>query len=118
MALTSLRFKNNIIAHVHLDFFQRPAQRSCKIVGTNGTLFCDFNRNIISLYELNKKKWKEIMNLKNYNINDMYVEEIKQLLKCIKTQKKSVNDIDQGLKTLKIALAIQKSAKSRKTVNV
>ena len=118
LALTSLRFKNNIIAHVHLDFFQRPAQRSCKIVGTNGTLFCDFNRNIISLYELNKKKWKEIMNLKNYNINDMYVEEIKQLLKCIKTQKKSVNDIDQGLKTLKIALAIQKSAKSRKTVNV
>ena len=64
------------------------------------------------------KKWKEIMNLKNYNINDMYVDEIKQLLKCIKTQKKSINDIDQGLKTLKIALAIQKSAKSRKTVNV
>ena len=52
----SLRFKNNIIAEVHLDFFQRPAQRSCKIVGTNGTLFCDFNRNIVSLYELNKKK--------------------------------------------------------------
>ena len=114
----SLRFKNNIIAEVHLDFFQRPAQRSCKIVGTNGTLFCDFNRNIVSLYELNKKKWKEIMNLKNYNINDMYVDEIKQLLKCIKTQKKSVNDINQGIKTLKIALAIQKSAKSRKTVNV
>ena len=114
----SLQFKNNIIAHVHLDFFQRPAERSCKIVGTKGTLFCDFNKNTVSLYELNKKKWKEIMNLKNYNINDMYVDEIKQLLKCIKTQKKSVNDIDQGLKTLKIALAIQKSAKSRKTVNV
>jgi len=118
LASISLRFKNNIIAHVHLDFFQRPAERSCKIVGTKGTLFCDFNKNTVSLYELNKKKWKEIMNLKNYNINDMYVDEIKQLLKCIKTQKKSVNDIVQGLKTLKIALAIQKSAKSRKTVNI
>ena len=118
LASISLRFKNNIIAHVHLDFFQRPAERSCKIIGTKGTLFCDFNKNTVSLYELNKKKWKEIMNLKNYNINDVYVDEIKQLLKCIKTQKKSVNDINQGLKTLKIALAIQKSAKSRKTVNV
>ena len=114
----SLRFKNNIIAEVHLDFFQRPTQRTCKIVGTNGTLFCDFDRNIVSLYELNKKKWKEIMNLKNYNINDVYVEEIKQLLKCVRTQKKSVNDIDQGLKILKIGLAILKSAKSRKIVNV
>jgi len=114
----SLRFKNNIIAEVHLDLFQRPAQRSCKIVGTNGTLFCDFNRNIVSLYELNKKKWKEIMNLKNYNLNDMYVEEMKQLLKCVRTQNKSINDIDQGLKTLKIGLAVLKSAKSRKIVNV
>ena len=56
----SLRFKNNIIAEVHLDLFQRPAQRSCKIVGTNGTLFCDFNRNIVSLYELNKKNGKKL----------------------------------------------------------
>ena len=114
----SLRFKNNIIAEVHLDLFQRPAQRSCKIVGTNGTLFCDFNRNIVSLYELNKKKWKEIMNLKNYNINDMYVEEMKQLLKCVRTQKKSINDIDQGLKTLKIGLAILKSSKTNKVVQL
>ena len=58
------------------------------------------------------------MNLKNYNLNDMYVEEMKQLLKCVRTQKKSINDIDQGLKTLKIGLAILKSAKSRKIVNV
>ena len=58
------------------------------------------------------------MNLKNYNVNDMYVEELKQLLKCVRTQKKSINDIDQGLKTLKIGLAILKSAKSRKIVNV
>ena len=58
------------------------------------------------------------MNLKNYNVNDMYVEEMKQLLKCVRTQKKSINDIDQGLKTLKIGLAILKSAKSRKIVNV
>jgi len=118
LASISLRFKNNIIAHVHLDFFQRPAERNCKIVGTNGTLFCDFNKNIISLYKPNEKKWKKIINLKNYNINDMYVGEMKQLLKCVKTQKKSVNDIKQGLETLKIALAIQKSAKSRKTMNV
>ena len=114
----SLRFKNNIIAEVHLDLFQRPAQRSCKIVGTNGTLFCDFNRNIVSLYELNKKKWKEIMNLKNYNINDMYVEEMKQLLKCVRTQKKSINDIDQGHETLKIGLAILKSSKTNKVVQL
>ena len=114
----SLRFKNNIIAEVHLDFFQRPAQRSCKIVGTNGTLFCDFNRNIVSLYELKKKRWKEIMNLKNYNLNDMYVEEMKQLLKCVRTQKKSINDIDQGLKTLKIGLAILKSSKTNKVVQL
>jgi predicted dehydrogenase len=58
------------------------------------------------------------MNLKNYNINDMYVEEIKQLLKCVRTQKKSVNDIDQGLKILKIGLAILKSSKTNKVVQL
>ena len=48
----------------------------------------------------------------------MYVAEMKQLLNCVRTQKKSINEIDQGLKTLKIGLAILKSAKSRKIVNV
>ena len=58
------------------------------------------------------------MNLKNYNVNDMYVEEMKQLLKCVRTQKKSINDIDQGHETLKIGLAILKSSKTNKVVQL
>ena len=58
------------------------------------------------------------MNLKNYNLNDMYVAEMKQLLNCVRTQKKSINEIDQGLKTLKIGLAILKSSKTNKVVQL
>ena len=50
-----LRFKNNIIAEIHLDYFQKPSIRSCKIVGTHGTVYWDSNINNVQLYDVDKK---------------------------------------------------------------
>ena len=51
-----LKFKNNIIAEVHLDFFQKPEACLCKIIGTKGTIIWDSINNEVKMYNFKKSK--------------------------------------------------------------
>jgi predicted dehydrogenase len=117
LASVILRFSNNIIAQLHLDFFQKPDFRCCKIVGTNGTIYWDSENNIVKLYDIKLKKWIEKTNIINYQRNDMYVDEIKYFLDCISKNKNTNNDIDNGISTLKTALDIIESSKSKRLIS-
>ena len=57
-------------------------------------------------------------NNEKFERNDMYVSEILHFLKCVKDRKKTINTIDEGIETMKIALAMKKSSKSRRMVNI
>ena len=113
-----LRFKNNIIAEIHLDHFQKPEFRNCKIVGTKGTIYWDSDTNEVRLFDKSKNKWIKQLNVKNYKRNDMYVNELEHFLKCVIEEKNTVNDLDDGVKTLKIALAVVKSSKTKRVVKI
>ena len=113
-----LRFKNNIIAEIHLDHFQKPEFRNCKIVGTKGTIYWDSDTNEVRLFNKSKNKWIKQLNVKNYKRNYMYLNELKHFLKCVIEEKNTVNDLDEGVKTLKIALAAVKSSKTKRVVKI
>ena len=111
-----MKFNNGVIAEVHLDYFQRPEIRSCKIIGTKGTIYWDSITNEVKLYDIDRKKWKTIHKIKKYDKNEMYVKELKHFINCVDNKKKSINDISQGIYTLKIALAVIKSSKLKKVI--
>jgi predicted dehydrogenase len=113
-----MRFRNDIIAEVHLDYFQKPEVRSCKIIGTKGTIIWNSLDNEVKLYDLKKKKWITKLKIKNYKKNDMYKKELAYFLQCIRQKRKSLNDISQGEYVLKIALGIIKSSKLKKVVTI
>ena len=117
LASVIIKFSNNIIAELHLDFFQKPDFRCCKIIGTNGTIYWDSKDNIVKVYDVKLKKWIEKINIVNYERNDMYVDEMKYFLDCISTNKNTNNDIKNGISTLKIALDIIESSKSKRLVS-
>ena len=117
-AASLLRFKNKIIGELHMDYFQRPDFKSCQIRGTKGEIYWDSDNNCVNIYDMNKKRWKTELEVKNYQRNFSYVEELKHFLKCVKQKKETINDLEQGIDTLKIALAIKKASKLMKAVNV
>lgn len=116
LAAIILKFKNDIIAEVHLDFFQRPDFRSCKIIGTNGTIYWDSGINEVKIYDIKTRMWKIKFKLKKYERNKMYVKEIQHFFNCIKQKKKTINDLEQGIDTLKIVLNIIESSRKRKII--
>jgi predicted dehydrogenase len=113
-----LRFKNNVIAEVHLDYFQQPSARNCKIIGTRGTLTWDIESNTVRFYDVKNKKWIEKLKLPKYDINMTYIKELTHLIECIQSKAKPINDLKEGIYTLKVALDVKKSSKLKKTLSI
>ena len=113
-----LKFKNKIIGELHMDYFQRPDFRSCKIRGTKGEIYWNSDNNSVNIYMMDKKRWKTELEVKNYQRNFSYAEQLKHFLKCVKQRKETINDIEQGIATLKIVLAMKKASKIMKPVRV
>ena len=113
-----LQFKNKITAELHQDFFQGPEYRRCKLKGTCGIISWDSINNEIKFYNNRTKKWEVIMKLKNFENNQMYINEVKHFLKSVKNRRKTFNNLDDGIKIMNIALAIKKSAKYKKIIKI
>lgn len=109
-----LKFKNNTIGEVHLDYFQKPSNRGCKIVGTKGTLTWNISKNTVNFFNNKTRKWQKLFEIKNFDFNNTYIKEIEYFLQCSKNNKKTINDLKQGVQVLKIALKVLKSSRSKK----
>tara|TARA_B110000263_G_scaffold92167_1_gene80561 strand:+ start:1452 stop:2447 length:996 start_codon:yes stop_codon:yes gene_type:complete len=116
-----LKFKNKVVGELHLDYFQRPDFRSCKIRGTKGEIYWNSVNNSVSVYNIKKNEWEikfETGFANNIDTYSSYLEEIKHFLRCVKDRKETINNLEQGIATLKIALAIKKASKIEKSVRV
>ena len=113
-----LKFKNNIVGEIHLDYLQRPEFRSCKIIGTKGTIYWDSTNNEVKIFDIKKKKWIIPLKVKNYDKNKEYVDELSHFLNCVGKKEKSINDLTHGIETLKIALTTIKSSKEKKLLKI
>lgn len=118
LSVMTLVFKNKVIGELHLDYFQRPDFKSCTIKGTKGTLFWDSSSNKVKIFYRSKKSWKIELKVTNFKRNSMYVDELKYFFNCIKKKKKTMNDINDGIKTLEIVLAAKKSSKIGKLLTI
>jgi len=113
-----IQFKNKITAELHLDFFQGPEFRGCKIKGTNGIIIWNSLDNQIKFYNNKKKKWEIIFKLDKFERNQMYIDEIKHFFKCVQKREKTINGLDDGIKTMNIALAMKKSAQTSRNIKL
>lgn len=119
LSIGILKFKNNTIAELHLDYFQKPDFRSCKIIGSDGTIFWDSDTNTVMLFDNNKNKWIKVLKWSKYDRNLMFKEELNHFLNCVKKRQTTINPVEKdGIKTLKIALAIMESSKVRKMIKI
>lgn len=117
LSVATVRFKNSVIAELHLDYFQKPDFRSCKVIGTKGMAYWDSDANTVMFYDNKKNKWVKVTGWPNYDRNFMFKEEMIHFLNCVKKRKTTINPVEtDGVMTLKIGLAIMKSSKAKKVI--
>lgn len=113
MAEIILRFSNGIVARVHLDYLQRPYHRSLKIVGEEGVITWSFTDNNVGWFSGKEGRWHISRKKTPYDVNEMYVEEMKHFLCCLEGEESPLVDARAGEYTLSLALAAKQSAERR-----
>jgi predicted dehydrogenase len=110
-----LHLANGVIAEVHLDCIQRGYARSCKLIGTHGTLIWDFKEGV-RWFEGATKAWQEFKIMPEPN--EMYVEEMRHVLACVRGETAPLVDGVSGQRVLEIALAAKRSAQIKQLVEL
>lgn len=117
-AAVILRFSSGAIGEIHLDYTQRAYQRNYEFLGERGTLMWDFNDRGVRLYKATEKMWEVYDEPRSYDLNDMYLQEMRHFVDCVENRKQTVTNIHSGLKCLRAIIAARKSADTRQIVGV
>ena len=92
-------FYENFVLNIKLNYFRIDSKREIEILTENDTIICDLNTCIIKSAVTDK-----IIFQKNYNIMDTYILQMKYFVDSIKNRKKILNNFEESLEVLKIAL--------------
>ena len=97
------------LVSIHLDFLQRAPARTCKFIGDKGTLVWNGITDRIDLFSLPAGVWQQIDGYAQPDRNDMYLDELRHFLNCVRKQATPVCDGAQGYDVLAIAEAAKES---------
>lgn len=101
-----IQHESGALSSIHLNFVQRDYRRCCQIIGTDGTLYWDFQDGRVRMYRP-EIGWQFFDQPSDWNINHMYIDEMQYFLECVERRVATFNDLKQGLETLRVALAVK-----------
>lgn len=116
LALIALRLAGGSLAHVALDCLRRDYTRSCKVVGTEGTLTWEFHGGV-RLYAAKDGQWQALEE-GSHDANETYRREVAHFLACVRREAQPPVDGAEGVRVLQIALAAKESARRRQEVEL
>jgi predicted dehydrogenase len=114
-----LEFQNGVWCQVHLDYLQRAPARTFSIIGTEGVVEGDIINNNVRLFEAGRQNWEAVTTGSVYDNNSMYLAELKHFIEYIAgIAPQPLISLEDGIRALKISLAVKKSARTGKVVRL
>jgi predicted dehydrogenase len=104
-----LHHHTGILSSVHLNFVQQDYRRSCEIIGSLGTIYWDFVVGKVRVIGPDGALKEQFDQPPQWEINQMYLDELDHFLSCVAERKSTVNPIRSSLASLRIALAARAS---------
>jgi predicted dehydrogenase len=106
-----LEFASGAVGHVHLDYFQRPPAHRLEIIGTEGTIRWDNANGHASVYRSAEYKWESSLLPDGFDRNGLFMAEMKHFIDVASGDVDPVCPLDDGVRTLRVALAVLSSEK-------
>ncbi|MGH7720178.1 MAG: Gfo/Idh/MocA family protein [Gemmatimonadaceae bacterium] len=107
-----LRCERAPVVEIHLDYLQRRYRRTCQVIGEEGTLFWN---------DAEGRAWIERAGAStdeerrfSLDRNEMFVAEMRHFLQCIARREMSRVPLEDGVRSLRIALAARRSLETRR----
>lgn len=102
---------------LHQDYLQSPPNRQCEIIGDRGRVVMDLHAQTVATYMRNIAT-PEVFKVENFDRNDLFLDQTRHFLDCIRTRSKPVVDLRDGIQSLRMALAAKRSIASHAPVDL
>jgi predicted dehydrogenase len=112
------RHAGGAMSEIHLDYVQRTYQRGCQIAGEQGSIFWDFTGKNVRWYEAACKEWKSFAQPENWEVNDMYIDEMKHFLSCLNEKRPTTLPIPDAALLMQAVFAARRSSEQGKMIDV
>jgi len=97
---------------------QRPATRTCRIIGTEGALTWDGISHRVRLFSATTDTWSDLHPAKTIVRNVHFVAELRHFLDCVRGNDVPIVGGDDGRRVLEIALAVKQSSQDQRVVEL
>ena len=111
-----LRFENDMLGSLHLDYNQRPSTHTMEIVGSGGTLKWNNNRGNVALYQVESGIWQDFPAPDGFERNHLFESEIRHFLAVAKGEVEPICTLEDGMHNLEWALLALRSAATSQLV--
>jgi predicted dehydrogenase len=116
LADLTVRFASGAIGNIHMNLFAWNVHSHLEIMGEDGVIQWRRFENEIRLFDPKANRW-EIYPFGG-QLNDMYVEEVRHFLACVRGEASPRCDGWDGLKTMRVVDAARRAAAERRWVTV
>ena len=117
-AMIVMEHEDGSLSEVVLDFIQRVYSRSLQICASEGTIEWFLRKNNLKLFDIETKKWNNLIDNEDYDFNNTYIDELKNFSDMIYKESKPVTDLSHSIHVLNVALAAVKSSYQKKTIKI
>lgn len=97
--------------HLHQDYTSRPARRGISIYGSSGSIELDLRQGTLSCFAGNELK--ERHDYGDYPRNQLFLSELSHFFDCIQLHEQPVVDLEAGVRSLEVGVALKRSLGSR-----
>ncbi len=108
LALAVMRSSSGAYLSWQTDFLQRAGQHRLVVVGERGTLRYDVIKGVEEFSGPSGRGWKR--RVIPFEVNEMYVAELRAFLQAMARGEEAEPGIDEGVRTLELAMRIRESA--------
>lgn len=99
------------VTETHVDYLQRKRRQFVEVVCEEGNLLWDFDDLRVRRWVAAEKRWEDTAF--SFEVNDMYLAEMCDFLDAVRGKTPSPIGLDEGIRTMRLALAAIESSKSR-----
>jgi predicted dehydrogenase len=101
--------------HVHQSYTMQPPVRTCEVTGEQGRILVDLRNATVEVTGASGQR-TELSEFARFDRNDMFMEEMKHFVACVRRTAAPVVSIAEGAGSLRVALAARESMDSRAVV--
>ena len=109
---------SGVVGSIHMDMLDRARNRSCRIVGTGGTLEWDLGDQTLKLFHPAAASWDVIFDGHSGGVDAAYMAELEDFFRCVRDGSQPAVTLGDAAQTLDVVLAAKESAATMRLVTL